>query len=82
MQIFLATPEKQVFSGEAKDVLVNAEKGQINILENHANLITLVKPGEVRIRGRLCGRDRRGPGYFSPDIGYPRRGPWKETSYW
>ncbi|MDB5037110.1 MAG: atpC [Bacteriovoracaceae bacterium] len=51
MEVFLATPDKKVFSGAASDVLVNAEKGQINILEKHANLITLVKPGVVRIRG-------------------------------
>ena len=51
MEVFVATPERRVFSGQASDVLVSAEKGQINILERHANLVTFVKPGELRVRG-------------------------------
>lgn len=59
MEVFLATPERKVFSGEAGDVLVNAEKGQINILERHANLITLVRPGAIRIRGVKDGGEEK-----------------------
>ncbi len=51
MKVSLATPEKKIFSGEATDIVVNAEKGQLQILERHANLITLVKPGQVKING-------------------------------
>ena len=50
MKIFLATPEKPVFSGEVTSLLLEAEKGQINILERHARLISLVRPGPITIR--------------------------------
>jgi F-type H+-transporting ATPase subunit epsilon len=50
MQVSLATPEKIVFSGQADDVLIQAEKGQINILDRHSNLITLVKKGPVVVK--------------------------------
>lgn len=57
MTVSLATPEKVVFSGEADDILLNAEKGQLNILERHANLITLVKEGPLVLRSQ--GREQR-----------------------
>lgn len=50
MKLSLATPEKIVFSGSASDVLLNAEKGQINLLERHANIITLVMPGTLSVK--------------------------------
>jgi F-type H+-transporting ATPase subunit epsilon len=53
VEVFVATPEKKIFAGEASDLLVNAEKGQLNILERHANLITLIKPGALKIRGAV-----------------------------
>lgn len=51
MEVFVATPEKKIFSSEANNILVNAEMGQLNILERHANLVTLVKAGQLKIRG-------------------------------
>jgi F-type H+-transporting ATPase subunit epsilon len=51
MQITLATPEKQIFSGEAVSLSVKAEKGELQILDRHADLITLVHPGKVKIQG-------------------------------
>lgn len=50
MNVSLATPEKMVFSGKADDVVLVAEKGQINLLERHSNLITLVKPGRLTVK--------------------------------
>ena len=50
MDVSLATPEKTVYSGKADDILLIAEKGQINVLERHANLITLVKPGRIVLK--------------------------------
>jgi len=51
MQVSLMTPQQVVFAGEASDILINAHKGQINILERHANIITEVHPGSLRIKG-------------------------------
>lgn len=50
MNVFLATPEKVVYGDDADEVCLVAEKGQITILPRHANLLTLVKPGEVVIK--------------------------------
>lgn len=50
MEVSLATPEKTVFAGKAEDVLLVADKGQINVLQRHANLITLVKPGRLVVK--------------------------------
>ncbi len=50
MDVSLATPEKIFFSGPSNDVLLNAERGQLNLLDRHTNLISLVKPGPVVIK--------------------------------
>jgi len=50
MKVSLMTPQQVVFSGDAQDVLLNAHKGQINILEKHADLITTLAAGPLRIR--------------------------------
>lgn len=51
MNLSLATPEEMIFDGPAEDILLNADKGQINILPDHANLITYIKPGEMIVVG-------------------------------
>lgn len=51
MKVSVATPERRIYSGEAENVVVQAEKGELKILELHANLITLVKPGKLKISG-------------------------------
>ena len=51
MQVSLMTPQQIVFSGPATDVLVLADKGQINLLERHADIITEVHSGPLRVKG-------------------------------
>lgn len=50
MKVEIATPEKIIFQGESSDILLKAEMGQLNILEGHANLITLLEAGPVHLR--------------------------------
>jgi F-type H+-transporting ATPase subunit epsilon len=50
MRLQVMTPEKTFFSGEASNLVINAEKGQLTILDKHADLITLVKPGLLQIK--------------------------------
>lgn len=50
MKLQLMTPEKTLFSGDASQLVINAQKGQLTILDQHADLITLVKPGAVSLR--------------------------------
>lgn len=49
MRMSLATPEKLLYEGELQKLTLIADKGQIQILENHAPLLTLVKPGAVLV---------------------------------
>lgn len=49
MEVRVLTPEKTVFSGQAKRVEVIADRGQLTILENHANLVSLVKEGPLKV---------------------------------
>jgi F-type H+-transporting ATPase subunit epsilon len=49
MEVSVATPERLVYKGVANDVLLNTEKGQINVLERHANLISMVRAGPLTI---------------------------------
>jgi len=50
MQVSLMTPQQTVFQGESDDILVHGHLGQINLLERHADLITKVIPGSLRIK--------------------------------
>jgi F-type H+-transporting ATPase subunit epsilon len=58
VKLQIATPEKIVFDAEADDLLLNAEKGQLNILERHANFVSFLQPGPVTIKskGKEVGR--------------------------
>lgn len=43
------TPEKVVFNGEIDELVIDTVNGQIAILPNHANLVTKLIPGEMKI---------------------------------
>ena len=49
MTVEILTPEKKLFSGEAKSVVVPATSGEMGILENHAPLITTLKGGKISL---------------------------------
>lgn len=50
MNVSLATPDKRIYSGTAEAVHVVAAQGELDILDRHANLVSLVRPGPVTIR--------------------------------
>lgn len=50
MDVRISTPEKIVHEGQSSDLLVQAERGQLNILERHADLVTFVKPGMIELK--------------------------------
>ncbi len=50
MKVSLFTPQGRIFSGDAQDVLLKATRGEMNLLERHANLIAKVVPGVLMIR--------------------------------
>lgn len=46
----IVSAEGEIFSGPANMVFVPAEQGEIGIAPRHAPLLTLIRPGEVRVQ--------------------------------
>lgn len=49
MRVEIITPDKELFKGEATGVVVPGVDGSLGFLNNHAPLITVLKPGEVKV---------------------------------
>ena len=45
----IVSAEKAIFSGIAEMVVATAEFGEIGIIPGHAPLLTILKPGEIRV---------------------------------
>jgi F-type H+-transporting ATPase subunit epsilon len=50
IQVDIVSAEGELFSGAASEVLAPASQGDVGIMPRHAPLLTLLKPGEVRVR--------------------------------
>jgi F-type H+-transporting ATPase subunit epsilon len=50
IHVDIVSPEGELFSGAATEVSASASQGDLGILPRHAPLLTLLKPGEVRVR--------------------------------
>ena len=50
LQVDIVSAEGAIFSGAAHIVFVPASQGELGILPRHAPLLTLLKPGEVRVQ--------------------------------
>jgi len=46
----IVTPERIVYAGEARMVVVPTVDGEIGILPLHAPIVAILRPGEVRVR--------------------------------
>ncbi len=49
IRLEIVTAERQVYSEEVQSVLAPGMEGELGILPHHAPLLTLLKPGEVRV---------------------------------
>ena len=49
LQVDIVSVEREIFSGRAKMVVVSGEEGDVGILPGHAQLLTMLKPGEIRL---------------------------------
>jgi F-type H+-transporting ATPase subunit epsilon len=49
MKVEIITPDKPLFSGQAKAVTMPGKDGSLGILENHAPLITALRAGDIKI---------------------------------
>ena len=48
LHLEIVTPEKKTFSGEVTDVYLPGSEGEMGVLEQHAALVTSLKPGILR----------------------------------
>ncbi len=48
MTLNMVSPEKELFSGEVKEITVPGTKGEFTILTNHAPIVSSLTKGEVR----------------------------------
>jgi F-type H+-transporting ATPase subunit epsilon len=49
MNLVILSPEKEIFAGEVKSVIVPGAEGQFEMLENHAAIVSSLKSGEVKV---------------------------------
>jgi len=49
MKLQIHTIEKTLFDGDIKSLTLPTEEGEITVLENHLPLVTLIKPGIIRV---------------------------------
>jgi F-type H+-transporting ATPase subunit epsilon len=50
LTVDVLTPQSQIYSGEADEVLVPTVNGQLGILPHHVALLTKIEPGELEIK--------------------------------
>jgi F-type H+-transporting ATPase subunit epsilon len=50
IQVDIVSAEGELFSGPAAEVFAPAKEGDVGIYPRHAPLLTLLKPGEVRVK--------------------------------
>ena len=48
MKLEIISPSEIVFSGEVESVTLPGVNGKFTVLKNHASLISVLKPGEVK----------------------------------
>lgn len=50
LQLQVITPERTVFDDQVDEVILPTTSGEIGVLPNHVPMVTIIKPGEVRIK--------------------------------
>lgn len=50
IRVQIVSTEKEIFSGEAEVVFADAEQGEVGIYPQHAPLLSLLRPGQVRLQ--------------------------------
>src|SRR6202167_6850180 len=50
IHVDIVSAEGEIFAGEARMVFLPASEGEIGVTPRHAPLLTLLKPGEVRVQ--------------------------------
>lgn len=50
MQVKIVTPRKIEFEGEAENIVLPTLSGEITVLPQHAALISVLKPGRIKMK--------------------------------
>ncbi|PIE83643.1 MAG: F0F1 ATP synthase subunit epsilon [Candidatus Contendobacter odensis] len=50
LHVDIVSAEKELFSGAAESVIASGEMGELGILPRHSQLLTRLKPGQIRVR--------------------------------
>ncbi len=50
LQLKLVTPVETLFDQEVDSVVVNTAAGEITVLPHHSRLVSILEPGELRVR--------------------------------
>ncbi|MEC8239061.1 MAG: hypothetical protein VX027_03010 [Bacteroidota bacterium] len=53
MNLEVVSPEATLFSGEVNSVAVPGANGAFQVLDNHAPIVSILKPGTVKIGGKI-----------------------------
>ncbi len=48
-KVDIVSVEQEIFSGDAEQIIASGEMGELGILPGHTPLLTLLKPGEIRL---------------------------------
>jgi len=51
IHVDIVSAEGEIFAGPARVVYLPAQEGEIGVYPRHAPLLTMLKPGEVRVEG-------------------------------
>jgi F-type H+-transporting ATPase subunit epsilon len=51
IHVDIVSAEGEIYAGPAKVVYLPAQEGEIGVYPRHAPLLTMLKPGEVRVQG-------------------------------
>lgn len=49
MKVEIITPKGIEFSGDADEIIISTKTGEIAVLKNHVPLISVLKPGKMKI---------------------------------
>lgn len=49
MQLDIITPDKLLFSGDVKSVLLPGAEGKFGVLSRHASMISTLKKGKIKV---------------------------------
>ena len=49
-QLQIISPEKVIFSGDVRMVVLPSYEGDMSILKNHISIITFLRPGMIRVQ--------------------------------